>query len=75
MSLKSENHAPRSLLDHGFQEYNALEGHRVKGKNSVISCKRYSLDGRKMLWKEHMSRVVKGVRRLGSTIPIEDITM
>jgi hypothetical protein len=45
------------LLDHGFQEDNALEGHHVKGQNSVMASKRSSLDGRRMLWKEHMSRV------------------
>jgi hypothetical protein len=35
-----------TLLDHGFQEDNALEGHHVKGKNSVMASKRSSLDGR-----------------------------
>jgi hypothetical protein len=35
-----------SLLDHGFQEDNALEGHHVKGQNSVMASKRSSLDGR-----------------------------
>jgi hypothetical protein len=34
------------LLDHGFQEDNALEGYHVKGQNSVIASKRSSLDGR-----------------------------
>jgi hypothetical protein len=38
-----------SLLDHGFQEDKALEGHRVKGQNSVMASKRSSLDGRKVL--------------------------
>jgi hypothetical protein len=75
MSLKSENHAQLSLLDHGFQEDNALEGHHVKGQNSVMASKRSSLDGRNTLWKEHMSRVVIGVRRSGSNSPIEEITM
>jgi hypothetical protein len=46
-----------TLLDHGFQEDNSLEGHHVKGQNSVMASKRSSLDGRRMLWKEHMSRV------------------
>jgi hypothetical protein len=55
MSLKSGNHAP-SLLDHGFQEDSALEGHHVKGQNSVMASKRSSLDGRNTPWKEHMSR-------------------
>jgi hypothetical protein len=56
MSLKSENHAQKSLLDHGFQEDNAPEGHHVKGQNSVMDSKRSSLDGRNTLWKKHMSR-------------------
>jgi hypothetical protein len=64
-----------SLLDHGFQEDSALEGHHVKGQNSVMASKRSSLDGRNTLWKEHMSRVAIGVRRSGSKIPIEEITM
>jgi hypothetical protein len=34
------------LLDHGFQEDNALEGYHVKGQNSVMASKRSSLDGR-----------------------------
>jgi hypothetical protein len=33
MSLKEENYAQTPLLDHGFQEDNALEGHHVKGQN------------------------------------------
>jgi hypothetical protein len=75
MSLKSENHAHSSLLDHGFQEDNALEGNHVKGQNSVMDSKRSSLDGRNTLWKEHMSRVAIGVKRSGSNIPTEEITM
>jgi hypothetical protein len=63
------------LLDHGFQEDNALEGYHVKGQNSVMASKRYSSDGRESLWKEHMSRVVTGVRRSGSNNPTEEITM
>jgi hypothetical protein len=38
-----------SLLDHGFQEDNALEGHHVKGQNSVMASKRSSLEGRNTL--------------------------
>jgi hypothetical protein len=57
MSLKLEIHAQNSLLDHGFQEDNALEGHNVKGQNLVMDSKRSSFDGRNTLWKEHMSRV------------------
>ena len=64
-----------TLLDHGFQEYNALEGYHVKGQNSVMACKISSLDGRTMLWKEHMSRVASRVRRSGSNNPTEEITM
>jgi hypothetical protein len=64
-----------SHLDHGFQEDNALEGHHVKGHNSVMDSKRSSLDERIMLWKEHMSRSVIGVRRSDSKIPTEEITM
>jgi hypothetical protein len=40
-----------------------------------MASKRSSLDGRKSLWKEHMSRVVIGVRRSGSNNPTEEITM
>jgi hypothetical protein len=64
-----------SVLDHGFQEDNALKGHHVKGQNSVMDSKRSSFDRRKTLWKEHMSRVVRGVRRSGSNSPIEEVTM
>jgi hypothetical protein len=38
-----------TLLDHGFQENNALEEHHVKGQKSVMASKRSSLDGRKSL--------------------------
>jgi hypothetical protein len=72
--LKSENHA-QALLNHGSQEDNALEGHHVKGQNSVIASKISSLDGRNTLWKELMSRVVIGVRRSGSNRPTKEITM
>jgi hypothetical protein len=64
-----------TLLDHGFQENNALEGHHVKGQNSVIVSKRSSLDGRNSLWKEHMSRAATRVRISGSNSPTEEITM
>jgi hypothetical protein len=64
-----------TFLDHGFQEDNSLEGHHVKGQNLVMASKRFSLDGRRMLWKGHMSRVTKGVRRSGSNSPTEEITM
>jgi hypothetical protein len=63
------------LLDHGFQEDNTLEGYHVKGQNSVMASKISSSDGRRSLWKEHMSRVVTGVRRSSSNNPIEEITM
>jgi preprotein translocase subunit Sec61beta len=63
------------LLDHGFQEDDALEGHHVKGQNSVMASKRSSLNGRNTLWKEHMSRVAIGARILGSNIPTEEMTM
>ena len=75
MSLKSKNHAQDSLLDHGFQEDNALEGHHVKGQNLVMASKRSSLDGRRIIWKEHISRVVSGVRISSSNSPSEEITM
>jgi hypothetical protein len=64
-----------TLLDHGFQENNALEEHHVKGQKSIMPSKRSSLDGRKSLWKEHMSRVTIGVRRSGSNRPTEEISM
>jgi hypothetical protein len=38
-----------ALLDHGFQEKNALEGHHVKGKNLVMAFKRSSFKGRNTL--------------------------
>jgi hypothetical protein len=38
-----------SLLDHGFQEENALEGIHVKGKMSIMASKRSLLDGIKSL--------------------------
>jgi hypothetical protein len=63
------------LLDHDFQEDNALEGHHVKEQNLVMASKISSLDGRRMLWKEHMSRVSSGVRRSGSISPTKEITM
>jgi hypothetical protein len=63
------------LLDHGFQEDNALEGYHVKGQNSVMASKRSSSDGRESLWKEHMLRVMIGVRRSSSNNPTEEITM
>jgi hypothetical protein len=64
-----------TLLDHGFQEKNSLEGHHVKGQNLVMASKRSSLDGRKSVWKEHMSRASLGVRRSVSNSPTEEITM
>jgi hypothetical protein len=44
LATERKNYA--SLLDHGFQENNALEGYHVKGQNSVMASKRSSLDGR-----------------------------
>ena len=75
MSLKSENHAQFSPLDNGFQEDNALEGHHVKGQNSIMGSKKSSLDGRNTLLKEHMSRAMIGVRRSGSNSPTEEMIM
>jgi hypothetical protein len=63
------------LLDHGFQEDNALEWHHVKGQNSVMASKRSSQEGRNTLWKDTMLRVTTGVKRSGSNNPIEEITM
>ena len=63
------------LLDHGFQEDKALEGYHVKGKNLVMDSKRSLSDGRQSLWKEHMSRVVTGVRISSSNNPTEEISM
>jgi hypothetical protein len=40
-----------------------------------MDSKRSSLDGRKSLWKEHMSRVSSGLRIPGSNNIIEEITM
>jgi hypothetical protein len=74
-SLKTKKHAQISLLDHGFQEDSALEGHHVKGQNSIMASKRSSLDGRTTLWKDTMPRDVTGVRRSGSNSPTEEITM
>jgi hypothetical protein len=64
-----------SVLDHGFQEDNALKGDHVKGKKSVMASKRSSLEGRNTLWKDTMSRVTIGVKRSSSSNPIEEITM
>jgi hypothetical protein len=64
-----------ALLNHNFQEENALERHHVKGQNSFMASKIYSFDGRNTLWKEHMLRVARGVRRSGSNSPIEEVTM
>jgi hypothetical protein len=64
-----------ALLDHGFQEDNAPEGHHVKGQNSVMASKRSSLERRNTLWKDTMSRVATGVKRSGSKNPIEEIAM
>jgi hypothetical protein len=64
-----------TLLDHGFQEKNTLEGHHVKGQKLVMASKRYSLDGRKSFWKEHVSRVATRLRRSGSNNPTDEITM
>jgi hypothetical protein len=40
-----------------------------------MASRRSSLDGRQSLGKEHMSRVMIGVRRSGSNKPTEEITM
>jgi hypothetical protein len=40
-----------------------------------MASKRSSLEGRNTLWKDTMSRVGTGVKRSGSTNPIEEITM
>jgi hypothetical protein len=37
-----------NVLDHGFQEDNALEGHHVKGQKLVMDSKRSSVDGRRI---------------------------
>jgi hypothetical protein len=63
------------LLDHGFQEDNALEGVHVKGHTLIMDSKISLLDGTTMLWKEYILRATIGVGRLGSNIPIEEITM
>jgi hypothetical protein len=65
----------QSVLDDGFQEDIAPEGHHVKGQNSVMASKRSSLEGRNTLWKDTMSRVATGVKRSGSNNPIKEITM
>jgi hypothetical protein len=75
MSFKIKKTMLNSPLDDGFQEDSIKEGHHVKRKNSFMASKRSSLDGRNTLWKKHMSRVVTGVKRSGSNIPIEAITM
>jgi hypothetical protein len=75
LAIEKRNYARGFLPDHGFQKYNSLEGYHVKGKNSVMASKRSSSDGRKSFWKEHMSRVVTGVRRSCSNNPTEEITM
>jgi hypothetical protein len=39
----------KPLLDHGFQEDNAMEGIHVKGQTSAMASRRSLLDGRKTL--------------------------
>jgi hypothetical protein len=63
------------LLDHGFQEDNAMERIHVKGKTSNMASKRSSLDGRKALWKEYMSKTSIRVGRSSSNSSIEEMTM
>jgi hypothetical protein len=46
LAIEKRNYAHDLLLYHGFQEDNSLEGHHVKGQNSVMDSKRSSLDGR-----------------------------
>jgi hypothetical protein len=46
LATERKNYVGRPLLDHGFQENNALEGYHVKGQKSVMASKRSSLDGR-----------------------------
>jgi hypothetical protein len=75
MSLPQRGKLCSWLLDHGFQEDNALEGYHVKGQNSVMDSKRSSSDGRESLKEGHKSRVAIGVRRSGSNNPTEEITM
>jgi hypothetical protein len=70
-----KNYPRNSLLDHGFQEDKALEGHHVKGQKSVMASKRSSLEGRNTLWKNTMSSVATGVRRSTSNSPTKEITM
>ena len=41
----------------------------------IMASKRSSLDGRTILWKEHMSRSTTGVRRSSSNSPTKEITM
>jgi hypothetical protein len=65
----------KALLDHDFQKDNSLEGNHVKGQNSIMDSKRSSFDERNTLWKEHMSRVARGVRRTSSNSPTEEFTM
>jgi hypothetical protein len=75
LSTEKKKLCSRPLLDHGFQEDNALEGIHVKGQTSIMASKRSSLDGRKTLWKEYMSTTSIRVGRSGSNIPIEEMTM
>ena len=63
------------LLDHGFQEDNAMERIHVKGQTSAMASRRSSLDGRKTLWKEYMSTTSIRVGKFGSNSPIEEMTM
>jgi hypothetical protein len=37
MRLKSENHAQKTLFYYVLQKDNALEGHHVKGQNSIMA--------------------------------------
>jgi hypothetical protein len=75
LATKKKNYAQMDLLDHGFQEGDALEGIHVKVQNSSMASRRSSLDGRKTLRKEYMSTTSIRVGRSGSNIPIEEIPM
>ena len=64
-----------ALLDHVFQEDNALEGIHLEGKTSAMASGRSSLDGRKTLQKEYMSTTSIRVGISGSNSPIKEMTM
>ena len=52
-----------------FNDIATEKGNYAQGYFLIMASKRITL------WKEHMSRIMTGVRRSGSSNPTEEITM